>query len=241
MRDSPDYDEDADDTISPANVPLPASPVKQTPAPSAEPVLELRRLTEDRRMQSPETDNREESIMSEPPSKNCWYMLISKASLTCSVIRFAVRAEVQHRTEPIESAFEWIRDNIDSLKKIRLSTIFALVALVMAFSFGKFILFSPPEPLPSPDMLRATQVAQTFEPLIYYSERGIRQVGELQSTGIAVWDLAESVRTTNMTFGPLIVSQLDGLGKSLDNLAMDLTRFFVSVDGDIDGFVSSLF
>jgi hypothetical protein len=145
-----------------------------------------------------------------------------------------VRAEVQHRTDPIESAFEWIRSNVDNLKKTRLSTILALVALVFAFSFGKSMLLRPPEPLPSPDILRATQVAKTFEPLIYYSESGMRQVSDLQDTSVAVWDLGESVRTTNLTSGPLIVNQLEELGSSLDNLVIELTRFFVSVDGDID-------
>ena len=66
MRDTPGLDDDVDDTISPARIPLPASPAKQTPAPSADPMLG--RQTEDRAMHSPE---REESIVSEPPSKNC--------------------------------------------------------------------------------------------------------------------------------------------------------------------------
>jgi hypothetical protein len=65
---------DDDDTMSPSRIPLPASPAKQTPAP-ADP-LDLRRPTEDRYtqervMQSPERGDREDSIVSEPPSKNC--------------------------------------------------------------------------------------------------------------------------------------------------------------------------
>jgi hypothetical protein len=66
-----DLDDDVDDTISPARIPLPASPEKKTPAPSVDPMLELRRPTEDRAMQSPERDDREESIVSDQPSKNC--------------------------------------------------------------------------------------------------------------------------------------------------------------------------
>jgi hypothetical protein len=148
-----------------------------------------------------------------------------------------MRAEVQHRTDPLESALEWIGASADSIKKTRVSTIFGLIVLLFALSLGRSILFRPPEPLPSPDISRAAQVAKTFEPLIYYSQRGMQQVGELQSTGIAVWDLGESVRTANLTSGPLIVNQLDELGKSLDTLVVDLTHFFVSVDGDVDRFV----
>jgi hypothetical protein len=143
-----------------------------------------------------------------------------------------VRAEVQHRTDPIESAVEWI----GNMKNIRASTVFALVALIFALSLGKSFLLSPHEPLPSPDITRATNVARNFEPLIYHSQSGMQQVGDLQSTGVALWDLGESVRTTNLTSGPLIVSQLDELSQSLDTLVIELTRFFVSVDGDIDRF-----
>jgi hypothetical protein len=236
IRDSPDLDDGVDDTISPARIPLPASPVKMTPAPSADPMLDLRRPTEDRAMQSPERVDREDSILSEPPSNNCLSIRFCTTSLTGSVIRFAVRAEVQHRTDPIESAIEWIRANVDSMKNIRPSTILALVALVFAFSLGKSILLSPPEPLPSPDITRATHVARNFEPLIYHSQSGMQQVGDLQSTSFALWDLGESLRTTNLTSGPLIVSQLDEVSQSLDTLVIELTRFFVSVDGDIDRF-----
>jgi hypothetical protein len=95
-------------------------------------------------------------------------------------------------------------------------------------------LFRAPLPLPAPDILKATQLARTFEPLIYYSESGMRQVTELQDTSVAVWDLSESLRSSNMTSAPIIVKQLDGLSDSLNILVNELTRFFVNVDGDID-------
>jgi hypothetical protein len=98
----------------------------------------------------------------------------------------------------------------------------------------KSILLSPPDPLPTPDILQATEVARRFEPLIYYSEGGRRQVGQLQDTGAAVWDLGESIRHTEMPSGTQIVEQLDDLGTSLETLVIELTRFFVNVDGDID-------
>lgn len=78
-------------------------------------------------------------------------------------------------------------------------------------------------------------IARSFEPLIYYSENGVRQVGDLQATGVAVWDLGESVRSSNMTSAPIIVRELDELSDSLKTLAMELTKFFANVDGDIDG------
>jgi hypothetical protein len=51
---------------------------------------------------------------------------------------------------------------------------------------------------------------------------------------VAVWDLGESVRTTNMTSAPIIVNQLDDLAESLKTLSMELTKFFMSVNGDVD-------
>lgn len=108
--------------------------------------------------------------------------------------------------------------------------------LVGLLSFMAFkILFSPSTPTPSPDLVKVAGLARAFEPLIYYSENGINQIGDLEATGIAVWDLSESVRSTNMTSAPIIVKELDELGQSLKTLAYELTRFFASVDGDVDG------
>lgn len=95
-------------------------------------------------------------------------------------------------------------------------------------------LFTAPAPLPAPNIIKAVGIAKTFEPLIYYSEGGQRQVTQLQETSVAVWDLGESLRMSNMTSAPIIVKQLDDLGTSLQTLVKELTSFFVSVDGDID-------
>lgn len=92
------------------------------------------------------------------------------------------------------------------------------------------------EPLagPVPDLVKVAGLARSFEPLMYYSENGHSQVVQLGATGVAVWDLGESVRSSNMTSGPIIVQRLDELSESLKNLALELTRFFASIDGDID-------
>lgn len=62
----------------------------------------------------------------------------------------------------------------------------------------------------------------------------MQQIAELQETGVAVWDLGESVRQSNMTSGPIIVRELDELSSGLTRLAEELTRFFADVDGDVD-------
>lgn len=92
----------------------------------------------------------------------------------------------------------------------------------------------PPVPLPVPDLVKLSGFARSFEPLIYYSENGVQQIGTLQETGVAVWDLGESVRGTNMTSAPIIVRELDELSESLETLSLELTRFFANVDADID-------
>lgn len=95
-------------------------------------------------------------------------------------------------------------------------------------------LFQEPAPQPQPDLVKVAGLAKSFEPLMYYSENGHTQVVQLGETGVAVWDLGESVRSTNMTSGPIIVRELDELSESLKSLAQELTRFFASVDGDVD-------
>ena len=95
-------------------------------------------------------------------------------------------------------------------------------------------LFLPAVPSGIPDLLKLSSFARSFEPLIYYSENGVQQIGTLQETGVAVWDLSESLRGTNMTSAPIIVGQLDELSDSLKSLSLELTRFFANVDSDID-------
>jgi hypothetical protein len=96
-------------------------------------------------------------------------------------------------------------------------------------------IFQPGLPPPVPDLVKVAGLAKAFEPLIFYSENGVQQIGDLQATGVAVWDLGESVRSTNMTSAPIIVKELDDLSESLKTLAIELTRFFANVDGDVDG------
>lgn len=96
-------------------------------------------------------------------------------------------------------------------------------------------LFQPAVNTPVPDLVKVAGLARSFEPLIYYSENGVAQVGDLQATSVAVWDLGESVRGSNMTSADIIVKALDELSDSLKTLAVELTKFFANVDGDIDG------
>lgn len=120
-----------------------------------------------------------------------------------------------------------------SWSSLILSVIVGFLSLAMTRA-----LFEPAIMRPSPDLVKVAGIARSFEPLIYYSENGVAQVGDLQETGVAVWDLGESVRHSNMTSAPIIVKELDGLSDSLKTLAIELTKFFANVDGDIDGHVT---
>ncbi|TVY49170.1 hypothetical protein LOCC1_G000958 [Lachnellula occidentalis] len=149
-------------------------------------------------------------------------------------IRFAVRAEVQHRTEPFEAAFEFVKSRFNIVTK-SWSSFITFVAIALLSILALRSLFQPGVLPPVPDLVKVAGLAKAFEPLIFYSENGIQQIGDLQATGVAVWDLGESVRSTNMTSAPIIVKELDDLSESLKTLAIELTRFFANVDGDVDG------
>lgn len=149
-------------------------------------------------------------------------------------IRFAVRAEVQQRTEPIEAAINFVRSKVHVVTKSWSSMILSAIVAFMSVAAMRS-LFQPAGPRPVPDLVKVAGIARSFEPLIYYSENGVAQVGDLQATGVAVWDLGESVRSSNMTSAPIIVKELDELSDSLKTLAIELTKFFANVDGDIDG------
>ena len=152
------------------------------------------------------------------------------------VIRFAVRAEVQHRTEPIETAITFLRRRFRAITRTWTSMFFSFVVAVLSYAALRW-LSQPAAMRPVPDLVKVAGVARSLEPLIYYSENGIQQVGDLQATGVAVWDLGESVRSSNLTSAPIIVKELDELSDSLKTLAIELTKFFANVDGDIDGWV----
>lgn len=156
-----------------------------------------------------------------------------KALTGLADIRFSVRADVQHRTEPIEATVLYLRKSYANLTKSRYSTFFSIMVAIFSITFFRALLRDPVTG-PTPDLIKVAGMATSFEPLMYYSENGHHQVVQLGETGVAVEDLGESIRSTNMTSGPMIVRELDELSESLKNLALDLTRFFASVDGDVD-------
>ncbi|KAI9934988.1 hypothetical protein ASPWEDRAFT_663686 [Aspergillus wentii DTO 134E9] len=147
-------------------------------------------------------------------------------------IRFAVRAEVQHR-EPFVAFFRYLRSKFDRITSSKSNTTVSVLIVLLSIAFMR-ALFMPSVPRAIPDLVKLSGFARSFEPLIYYSENGVQQIGTLQETGVAVWDLSESVRGTNMTSAPIIVRQLDELSESLKSLSLELTRFFANVDSDID-------
>lgn len=156
-------------------------------------------------------------------------------------IRFAIQAEVQHRTEPIESSIQFTRRQFHRVMR-SWTSIFVSMLVVLLSVCATRLLTSPAAQRPVPDLVKVAGIARSFEPLIYFSENGINQVNELQNTGVAVWDLGESVRGSNMTSAPIIVKELDELSDSLKTLALELTRFFANVDGDVDAYgFSSLY
>jgi hypothetical protein len=85
-----------------------------------------------------------------------------------------------------------------------------------------------------PDIANVAGMAKQFEPLMYASENVIPRSRELAEASIAVQDLAESVRATNMSASTVIIDQLDGLGDSVKVLSEKLTSFFTNVDSDMD-------
>lgn len=85
-----------------------------------------------------------------------------------------------------------------------------------------------------PDVANVANMAKQFEPLMYASENVIPRSRELAEASIAVQDLGESVRATNMSASTVIIDQLDDLGDSLKVLSEKMTSFFTNVDGDMD-------
>lgn len=235
-------DVDEEDLYAAAGIPLPGSPSKgrsEERSLSPEQIREPIRKSDVHSVDSRSTDQERDT------QKNCtfgpgpYYSYIdlaenvAKANIKMIDIRFSVRADVQHRTEPIEAAVTYLRKVYTRLTKSRYTTFITIMTALVALSFSR-ALFQEPMTGPTPDLIKVAGLARSFEPLMYYSENGHAQVTQLGETGVAVWDLGESVRSSNMTSGPIIVRELDELSESLKSLSLELTRFFAGVDGDID-------
>jgi hypothetical protein len=109
------------------------------------------------------------------------------------------------------------------------SVLVALISIQLCRALAR-----PPTQAPVPDLVKVTGLAKSFEQLIIYSENGLKQISTLQESSMAVWDLGESVRAANITSGTIIAKELDELSDDLRVLGKDLTKFFSSVNGDVD-------
>lgn len=86
-----------------------------------------------------------------------------------------------------------------------------------------------------PNVAHLVSMVRRFEPLLYASENVIPRSRELSDASIAVEDLGESIRVSNMSGSKVIVGQLDDLSENLKTLSQQIQTFFVHVDGDMDG------
>lgn len=111
------------------------------------------------------------------------------------------------------------------------------VLATLATLLLSWVLLHPWNALPIPDVANVAGMAKQFEPLMYASENVIPRSRELAEASIAVQDLGESVRATNMSASTTIIDQLDDLGDSLRVLSEKITSFFTNVDGDMDRYV----
>lgn len=150
------------------------------------------------------------------------------------VVRFAIRGETLFRTAPIEETISSFATGVHFMTRSRISVISTITTIVLSW-----ILLQPWTATLIPDIANVAGMAKQFEPLMYASENVIPRSRELAEASIAVQDLGESVRATNMSASTVIISQLDDLGDSLRILSEKLTSFFTNVDGDIDSYVSS--
>ncbi|KAK3054205.1 hypothetical protein LTR09_004983 [Extremus antarcticus] len=148
-------------------------------------------------------------------------------------IRWTSSLAVQQRTDGIEQTVLYIRKAIHHTTRSKYHLLLYSIASLLTYWLLANLLTTPPSG-PVPDLIKVAGLAKSFEPVIYYSEAGHEQIGELQDTGVAVWDLGESVRNTNMTSAPIIVAQLEGLSESFKDLSIEMTSFFAGLDADVD-------
>ena len=266
MRQSASSDRDlaAERELTPSRIPLPESPRKQSPRASPEPPIELdlasplgevsrlptpSRLQSPARMQSPSAEpelrtvGREatEDFITVPTTPTD--RATSPDGCACSrspaapptdaglVVRFTLRGETLLRTAPFEEYLNLVSRGVKKLVSSKLSVVLTLMAAMFAW-----VLVQPWDLGLVPDVANAAAMAKQFEPLMYASENVIPRSRELADTSIAVEDLSESVRASNMSASSAILSQLEDLAYLLRMISEKLVSFFTNVDGDVDSY-----
>lgn len=148
-------------------------------------------------------------------------------------IRIGFRADVQHRADFLEQGVGLLGQIYNKLTRTWTSLFsYLMLGLVLIYMYRNLV--TPATPDRGPDLIKVAGLARSFEPLIHYTETGTTQLTGLQQTSNAVWDVAEGVRKSSMTSGPIITSELDQISHSFKTLSVELTRFFASVNGDVD-------
>jgi hypothetical protein len=154
----------------------------------------------------------------------CWIALTVYV-----VVRFAIRGETLFRTAPLEDVLSSCAGGVQLLTRSRSSMIATITTILVAY----LLTINWTHGL-IPDVANVAGMAKQFEPLLYASESMIPRSRELGEASIAVQDLGESVRASNMSASQTIIKQLDDLGDDLKVLSAQMTSFFTNVDGDMD-------
>ncbi|EOA91762.1 uncharacterized protein SETTUDRAFT_162352 [Exserohilum turcica Et28A] len=243
----------SDREITPSRIPLPESPYKMTPRTSPEPIPEeeLRFLSSTiaSRLQSPalaappdaDADDDMDAMDAHPttpgapPEIDLALSHHGSDTPTEGFMRFAYRGEAKFRTAPIEDTISTFASGLHIFTKSRANVILTLATVLFSW-----ILLQPWTASLIPDVANVANMAKQFEPLLYASENVIPRSRELAEASIAVQDLGESVRATNMSASSVIIDQLDDLGDSLKILSEKITSFFTNVDGDMDSILITM-
>lgn len=158
----------------------------------------------------------------------CCSQPVSLASDYCLVIRVVFKSESLVNMGPLEERISSFARNMSKRNIVTgLIVLFLSWLLVHPWGIGT--------DQAAPNIAHLVSMVRQFEPLLYASESVIPRSRELSDASIAVEDLGESIRVSNMSGSKDIVRQLDDLGTSLKTLSLQIQTFFVHVDGDMDG------
>ncbi|KAF2276923.1 uncharacterized protein EI97DRAFT_376669 [Westerdykella ornata] len=235
-----------DREITPSRIPLPESPLKMTPRTSPDPVIgeQETRDTIAERMQSPPWEEKEQAGVGPDEGDEGEEMMLShhedagahsEDHARPGYVNFSVRAETLFRTGPLEDLVSAGARALNLFTQSRLSILCTIGTIILAY-----VLTLQWTDSLIPDIANVANMARQFEPLMFASENVIPRSRELADASIAVQDLGESVRATNMSASTIIIEQLTDLGDSLSLLSDQLRSFFTNVDADMDSILLAM-
>ncbi|KAF1992043.1 hypothetical protein K402DRAFT_321593 [Aulographum hederae CBS 113979] len=159
--------------------------------------------------------------------------LVLRPVLTRTGLRFSMSAAYFGPATSIDYFLQLLKSLIQTIFKSRFTALCYLIGFAVCLQLTANVFKTQPSEA-GYDIAAVARMTKSFAPAVEYSAKQVLDVQEIEEASIAIWDLEESVRSSNITSAPLIIDRLHGMRDSLEVLGNELTRFFAMIRTDLE-------